>query len=279
MRITVLGSGSRGNATLVETATTRVLVDAGLSVRQVRLRAAAAGCAPLDEVHAVVLTHGHGDHVSQARSYAKEWDAPVFLTEATRRNPHLKALQGPRVFGASAPFAIGDLSLSPHPIPHDAPQVALIFEAAGRRAALVTDLGEVPPSLLAHLRGVPTLLLEANYDPTMLAAGPYPPALQDRIASGVGHLSNGQCAEALRVLAPSLREVVLMHVSQKNNDDASARGAAAEALAGTGAVLRVARQGEPLTVEVDTAKAVADARGNAQGQLALGFEAQSSDIR
>ncbi|MBW2462876.1 MAG: MBL fold metallo-hydrolase [Deltaproteobacteria bacterium] len=250
IRITILGSGSRGNAALVEAGPTRVLVDAGLSVRQIRLRAEAARGEPLDRVDAVVLTHGHGDHVGHARTIAKAWDAPVYLTEATRRNPHLSALRGVRLFGSDTQFTIGELCIDPHPIPHDAPQVALVFAREGARAALVTDLGEVQASLIDHLRDVPTLLIEANHDPALLAAGPYPAPLQDRILSGVGHLSNAQTAAALGKLDWGLREVVLMHISETNNQGALAQAAAEEALAGHEATVRLAHQVEPLTVDV-----------------------------
>ncbi len=139
--------------------------------------------------------------------------------------------------------------------------MALVFAVNDRRAALVTDLGWVHRELVDHLRGVGTLFIEANHEAALLASGPYPPEIRKRIASGAGHLSNGQMAEALEALAPGLERVVLMHLSQANNEPHLARRAAERALsrqAGRVDVL-VAHQDETLSVEV----------GPPRGQLSL----------
>jgi phosphoribosyl 1,2-cyclic phosphodiesterase len=262
MRVTILGSGSRGNSTLVEGGGARLLVDAGLSPKEVERRAEKALGEPLGRIDALVLTHAHGDHVGHARPSAAHFDAPVFMTEATRRNADLGSLPHTRVFGPRAHFSIGALEVRPHPVPHDAPQVALVFAAEERRAALVTDLGWVHRELLEHLRGVGTLFIEANHEPALLATGPYPPEIQKRIASGAGHLSNHQMAEALEALAPGLERVVLMHLSQANNEPHLARRAAERALSREpGVQVQVAHQDEALQVDV----------GPPRGQLSLGI--------
>jgi phosphoribosyl 1,2-cyclic phosphodiesterase len=259
MRITILGSGSRGNSTLVEGGGARILVDAGLSPKEIECRAQSSLDRPLGHIDGIVLTHAHGDHVCHAQKCAEAFDAPIYLTAATRRRAKLASLPRTRVFGSRAPFSVGGLEVRPHPVPHDAPQVALVFVAGEARAALVTDLGWVHQDLIAHLDGVGTLFIEANHEPTLLALGPYPPGLQKRIASGAGHLSNAQTAAALAALAPGLENVILMHVSQANNEPHLALRAAERALANRRVNIRVASQDEPLTVEV----------GPPRGQLSL----------
>jgi phosphoribosyl 1,2-cyclic phosphodiesterase len=261
MRITILASGSRGNSTLVEARGARVLVDAGIAPKEIEKRALAARGEPLGALDAIVLTHAHSDHVGHARACATAFDVPVFLTEATKRSANLDALVRTRVFGPRAPFAIKGLEVRPHPVPHDAPQVALVFVAGAARAGLVTDLGWVHKDLIAHLRGVSTLFIEANHDAALLAIGPYPPEIQRRIRSGAGHLSNAQTAAALASLAPGLEEVVLMHLSQANNEPHLALCAAEQALGRHRVRIRVAAQDETLTTTV----------GHPRGQLSLGI--------
>jgi phosphoribosyl 1,2-cyclic phosphodiesterase len=263
MRITVLASGSRGNATLIEAGGTTVLVDAGLAPKELRARAEAARGRPLERIDALVLTHAHGDHVAHAKAIGDAFDAPTWLTEATRRAHGVTTGAHTRVFGPRAPFRVGAIELSPHPVPHDAPQVALVFAHGEARAALVTDLGFVRADLLAHLRGVGTLLIEANHCPNLLQWGPYPQEIKRRIASGAGHLSNAQTAEALEALAGQLDTVVLMHLSSANNEPHLAREAADRALARSRGRTRSSVAAQDTTLEIE-------ARGP-RGQLALGL--------
>jgi phosphoribosyl 1,2-cyclic phosphodiesterase len=156
-----------------------------------------------------------------------------------------------RVFGTREPFRIGDLTVRPLPVPHDAAQVALRFEAdGGGSVALATDLGEVSDALVRHLRGADAVLLESNHDPDMLWKGPYSNALKRRIASPRGHLSNEASASALARLDAWTRTVVLMHLSATNNTPALALDRAAEALADLPAKLVAASQDEPLVVDL-----------------------------
>jgi len=268
VRVTVLGSGSGGNATLVQAGGARVLVDAGLGPRVVerRMRAALGRAVGLD---AIVVTHAHGDHAGKVGPCARHFDAPVFLTEATRRRLSVDRVRT-RSFSRDAPFAIGPVRVEPMPLPHDASQVALVLEHRGRhaaRAAVVTDLGHVPRGLAGHLSGCQLVLLESNHDPGMLDAGPYPEFLKRRIASRDGHLSNPQAAHLLARLGPGIRDVVLMHVSRKCNSPALALGCARAALRGRRVKVRVADQDEPLDLHVRSdARA---GRGAHEGQLAL----------
>jgi len=264
VRITVLASGSGGNVTLVETGTTRILVDAGLNARELGVRLASiepAAASPLEraaprKIDAIVLTHAHGDHIAHAGAYAQRFDAPVYLTEATARSLRMPSGVRTRVFGAKSAFDIGDLELRPLPVPHDAPQIALVFAHDGQAVGLVTDLGAVPDSLADHLRGCGTVLMESNHDRAMLAAGPYPDFLKRRIASGVGHLENRQCAELLRALSPATRHVVLMHLSKTNNSAALAREIAEDAVRGRSVLVHVAEQDTPVRVPIEAAPPV-----------------------
>jgi phosphoribosyl 1,2-cyclic phosphodiesterase len=250
VRVTILGSGSKGNATLVEAGGTAVLVDAGLGPRVLVARVdAALGRVP-EAIHGVVLTHAHRDHAHHAPAYARRFGCPVYLTEATQRGVRWEEPPSTRVVGKDAPFRVGELEVRPFPIPHDAPQVALTFEHAGERMGLVTDLGHVPPGLAEHLGGCATLLLESNHDVALLREGPYPEALKRRVGGSHGHLSNDQAAALLERLAPGLDQVVLMHLSEANNRPELAFEAAKRALRRGDASLSVAHQERPITLTV-----------------------------
>lgn len=240
MRLTVLASGSGGNAMLVEAGATRLLVDAGLPLPTLRRQLARAklSVAPT----AIVITHAHGDHCRHAAELTEHYGVPLFVSEATRRSVRLGGRRAPRVFGHLHPFAVGDLTVTALPVPHDAPQVSLRFEHAGRAAALATDLGEVPPGLLGHFAGCETALVESNHDGDLLRDGPYPFHLKRRVGGSHGHLSNAQTHGFLRALDRGVRTVVLMHLSQTNNTPELARDSAAHALRDHTATLLVASQ-------------------------------------
>lgn len=267
MRVTILASGSGGNATLVQAGGTRVLVDAGVGpkVIEARMRRALGEPVGLD---GIVLTHPHGDHVGKVIPVANHFDAPVFVTQATRRRLALEGLRT-RVFGAAAPFDIGAIRIEPSPIPHDAPQIALVFEHRFARAGLVTDLGHVPRHLAAHLAGCQLLLLESNHDPAMLANGPYPEFLKKRIASREGHLSNQQAAGLLAGLGRDTREVVLMHLSEKCNSPMLALASARAAIGDRRVKVRCAQQDTPLDLQVRWSTAVKKRVSAAQLALPL----------
>ena len=246
LRVVILASGSEGNAALFISGETRVLIDAGIGPRALltRLRAAGETRGP----DAIVITHAHADHVGRARDRVKKLHVPVWATPSTQRSGALDGL-GARTYSPREPFAIGALTLSPLPVPHDAAQVALVVSDGRSSAALVTDLGEVPPALPDHLARCELLLLESNHDPELLARGPYPAFLQRRIASARGHLSNGQAAELLRALPPRAHTVALLHLSRTNNAPELALAHAASALRGRGARLFAASQRETLVLE------------------------------
>lgn len=328
VRFTVLASGSKGNSTVVSGGHTRILVDAGLSCRELfkRMKLADEDPATLD---AIIVTHEHQDHINGLAVTARKLGIPVYFTEATHRAwmrwitprrqmtyaqwveqcrkeaasrqaeavvaqeasesdepesdecacedsaeaPAARQVQGetdpqapkpedpkpdpswlPSVqyFQPGRPFQIGDISVSPFTIPHDAVDpVGFVFQAEGVRMAVATDLGYVTPNVKLQLRGVDVLMLESNHDLEMLRDGPYPWQVKQRVLSRVGHLSNDATAEFLETSYDGQATyVILGHLSESNNLPELARVTAERALSGRASLLAnrllLAAQHEPL---------------------------------
>ena len=249
MRVTILGSGSEGNALLLESSTTSVLVDAGLSHRKLVQRFTALGREAPNNVEALIVTHSHTDHAAHASTYATRFGCPVRASEATMPSIHLRPTVQAEPFTVGRRFVVGDITIHSRSLPHDAPQVALVFETKETTVGLVTDLGHVPRGLERFLGVCETLLLESNHDPEMLAMGPYPETLKRRVGGSLGHLSNGQAGDLLAGLAYAPRRVVLMHLSQTNNSALLARNSAEAALGHQGTELLLAQQQQPLELD------------------------------
>jgi phosphoribosyl 1,2-cyclic phosphodiesterase len=253
MRATVLGSGSGGNATLIEAGGTRILVDAGFSGRDLERRLAAIDVDPRS-VAALVITHDHGDHTRGMGVLARRFGLPLYLTERTRAAcaALLNGGEVVRAYRSSEPFRIGALEVRPFLTVHDAADpvaVTVTDTATGARIGIATDLGRPTAAVRAELAGCNMLVLEANHDDALLWSGPYPWSVKQRIASSHGHLSNRAAAELARELFhPGLTTVVLAHLSEHCNSSALAAevvGCALERLRYRGS-LAVAPQHEPL---------------------------------
>jgi phosphoribosyl 1,2-cyclic phosphodiesterase len=226
-----LGSGSKGNALLVSCGRTRVLLEAGLPAETLRERMLAVGALP-SSLDAIVVTHGHHDHVAAAAIFSRDHGLPVHAARATFRDP-AKRPERLSIFEPGRPFEVGELRFRPFRVPHDAvPTVGFVVEGSdGRRLGYTTDCGHPRPDVAEALGGVAALVLEFNHDLAMLREGPYPWPLKDRIAGPDGHLSNDQAAEILeRVAHAGLTRVFLAHLSEKNNRPELALGAARAAL-------------------------------------------------
>jgi phosphoribosyl 1,2-cyclic phosphodiesterase len=305
VRFTVLASGSKGNCTVISGGNTRILVDAGVSCRELFRRMEQSGEDPRT-LDAILVTHEHQDHVNGLAVTARKLGIPVYFTEATHRewmrwitprrrmtyaewleqcrkqaaerqaevpadpseceedpeteevtaSPAGKAVAGPEpepkadkpdpswlpaveYFQAGTPFQVGDISVSPFTIPHDAADpVGFVFQAEGVRLAVATDLGYIPPNVKAQLKGADLLLLESNHDLDMLRDGPYPWTVKQRVLSRVGHLSNEATAEYLETgYDGQATYIILGHLSENNNLPELARLAAEKALSGRASLL------------------------------------------
>ncbi len=233
MRFALLGSGSRGNATLVESGSTRLLIDCGFSLKETEYRLGRLGLEAAD-IDAVLVTHEHQDHIGGVGPLARRHRMPVWLTPGTLSVARKRLGEVPRIepLNCHQAFAVGDIEVHPFPVPHDAREPSqFVFSDGDKRLGLLTDLGHVSAHVEAQLQGLDGLILEANHDPRMLAEGPYPPSLQARVGGGLGHLSNGQAARLLASLEQGrLQHLAAAHLSEKNNHPELAVAALSEAL-------------------------------------------------
>jgi phosphoribosyl 1,2-cyclic phosphodiesterase len=228
LRVSILASGSSGNLTLLETESTRILVDVGLGKRETLARLAAVDC-NLDRLDAILITHEHSDHCNGLPQALGLWKAPLYVTEPTmgalqRILPDTfgKRLRGVESIQAGQHFPIGDIDVHAFAIPHDAADpIAFTFRTNGCKVAICTDLGYMPQLVKVHLRETDCLILESNHDLDMLKVGPYPWVVKQRVLSRTGHLSNHAVSEFLadpEGFDSRARYLVLAHVSQENNN-------------------------------------------------------------
>jgi phosphoribosyl 1,2-cyclic phosphodiesterase len=253
MRVTVLGSGSAGNATLVESDGIRLLVDAGFSGRDLARRLAAVEVEP-DSVTALLITHDHGDHTRGMGIFARRWGVPLFLTEPTRIvcTRLLDGSETVHPYSAVEPVTIGGLRVEPFLTVHDAvdPIAVTVTEiATGEKLGIATDLGRPTATVRHALRGCDLLVLEANHDEILLRESPYPWSVKARIASSHGHLSNHAATELARELCHAeLGGIVLAHLSERANDPKLAEDVLRRGLASTrfGGRVFTGRQEGPL---------------------------------
>ncbi len=236
MRVWVLGSGSRGNAVLLECGSTRLLVDAGFAPRELAQRLATVGVAP-ESIQACVVTHEHTDHVKGAAAAAATWGWQLYATAGTAAGPPALLDADARTVETGAAFAVGDFDVRTVPISHDAAEPVAVIATArstGARAAVCYDLGVATEPVRNALREMDIIVLESNHDEMMLRAGPYPPSVCNRIASRHGHLSNRAAGLLARESAHrTLRHIVLAHMSVNCNDRALALRDMGAALART----------------------------------------------
>ncbi|MCC6319135.1 MAG: MBL fold metallo-hydrolase [Gemmatimonadaceae bacterium] len=233
MNVTILGTGSRGNAIVVECDGDRVLVDAGFPARTLAQRLRATGHPP-ESISALILTHAHGDHACGARVAARRYGWTVYATPGTIHELPELAVTKPVPISPRETLLLDTMVVSSVRIPHDCLEpvaVAIESRRTGARCGIAYDLGHAPASVERALSQVDALVLESNHDEDMLRNGPYPRSVQRRISGGRGHLSNRAAARMARNLAHhGLRHVVLAHVSAQNNTAAAAHGAVSAAL-------------------------------------------------
>jgi phosphoribosyl 1,2-cyclic phosphodiesterase len=226
IHLTVLGSGSSGNACIVSTGETHLLVDAGISAKQLDQRMRTAGYDPA-LLHGVLLTHEHGDHTAGLYVFNKQYDIPIYTTPLTREVIADEFRKPPqwRLMNTGTVFEIRDLRIECFPVQHDAVDpVGFIFQDQQCKLGLVSDVGSITNLIRDRISGSNTLFIEANYDTELLEQDLKRPwSTKQRISSRHGHLSNHQVAEFVCDIAHSeLHQVVLGHLSEDCNDPAKA---------------------------------------------------------
>lgn len=218
----MLASGSKGNCVVVEGTGSTVLIDAGLSAKELLLRMGRAGIDP-ERIGALLVTHEHGDHTRGVDVLARKLDIPVHATAGTLadllnfRKTCKKPLRH-HTCRSGEPFSVGDLTIEPFATSHDAAEpCGFIIREGDIRLGYCTDTGEVTGHMHALLRRCDGIILESNHCPEMLANGPYPESLKRRIRSKRGHLSNPAAAACLHGFGKDVPQVILAHLSETNN--------------------------------------------------------------
>jgi phosphoribosyl 1,2-cyclic phosphodiesterase len=245
LRVCVLGSGSKGNCTYIESPEARLLIDAGLSAREIERRLRQIGRGP-ETLDGVLISHEHSDHIQGVGALARRHKLPVYANAATwwKAQHIVGVVEDRREFWTGTPLWLKDLGIDPFSLPHDADDpVAFRISWHRRSLAIVTDLGYPSQLVRERIKGCHLLVLEANHDDAMLKAGPYPWPLKQRIGGKSGHLSNLQSSQLLRdVLHDELEQVVLAHLSETNNLPDLARLTAQEVVGSRDTRLSVASQ-------------------------------------
>jgi len=232
IRFASLGSGSAGNALLVEHGATCVMLDCGFGLRDTVARLQRLGRAPAD-LAGILVTHEHGDHVAGVFRLARKFGFPVWMTHGTwvgcrEADSELDV----RIIDSHRSLLIGDLEVLPFPVPHDAREpVQFVFAGSGVRLGVLTDIGEPTAHVCAMLSGCEGLVLEFNHDADLLERSAYPASLKRRIAGRYGHLENSVAASLLgRIDCSRLQTLVAAHLSERNNRPELAIAAVARAL-------------------------------------------------
>jgi phosphoribosyl 1,2-cyclic phosphodiesterase len=233
MRFASLGSGSEGNALVVEVGQSRVLLDCGFSAAETVRRLARLGLEP-EALDAILVTHEHDDHVGGVARFSRKFDIPVYLSYGTHAATAAAASAFPEVviIDSHTPFAVGDIEIFPYPVPHDAREpTQFVFGDGALRLGVLTDAGASTPHIETMLSGLEGLVIECNHDRGLLLGSSYPESLKKRIGGRYGHLDNHQAAQILSAIdRQSLQHVVAAHLSQKNNRPDLACAALAGAL-------------------------------------------------
>ncbi len=251
MKFASLGSGSEGNSLLISagsgTTTTHLMLDCGFGLKEAERRLARAGIAP-QELHGILVTHEHSDHVGGVFKLARRHKLPVWMSHGSFEGSPRDDMAGVdiRICRDGEAFDIGDLQVTPYTVPHDAREpLQYVASDGGSKLGVLTDVGQTTPHLVAALARCDALVLEFNHDSEMLAQSAYPAWLKGRIAGPLGHLSNAHSAALLASLDRSrLKRLVAAHLSKKNNTRALALAAIDGVLGADGVEVVVAAQDE-----------------------------------
>ena len=247
MKFSSLGSGSKGNALLIAIGQTHVLMDCGFGLKESIARLARLGVMP-EQLDGIVVTHEHGDHIGGVARLARKFDLPVWITHGTLRSQQ-KMFSNVSQINEIAPqhvFSIGDIEITPYPVPHDAVEpVQYVFSDGARKLGVLTDTGCGTPHIEEMLSGCHALVLECNHDIDMLMSSAYPYSLKQRVSGRYGHLSNQEAADILSKLnVDKLQHLIAAHLSQENNTPQLAVQALCDAMDCTQDWVSVASQDE-----------------------------------
>ena len=217
MRFASLGSGSKGNSTLVEFAGTLLMIDNGFSVKESQKRLQRLGVSA-EQISAILVTHEHADHMGGVSRFAAKFGTPVWASHGTA-SLFKTDVQSLNCFNSHQDFSVGDIQIKPILVPHDAKEpTQFIFNTENSQFAIMTDTGSITQHMVEALSACDALLLESNYDTDMLMNGSYPNSLKRRVSGDWGHLSNDQAVSLLNQLdLTRLQHLALAHVSEKNN--------------------------------------------------------------
>lgn len=246
IRFASLGSGSQGNGTLVSCGNTHVLIDCGFAMKETTRRLQRLGLEP-EQLTAVLITHEHGDHIAGAGALVRRYQLPLYTSSGTKNSDRIKGeVPDWHSINPEAVFAINDLEICPVTVPHDAREpVQFVISDGANRLGVLTDLGSITPHVVRHFSSCQALVLEANHDPKLLARGPYPASLKQRVGGDFGHLSNQQAADFLtQIDTKHLTHLVASHLSEQNNEPYLACTKLAEAINTTPDWVALADQNE-----------------------------------
>lgn len=250
MRFASLGSGSEGNALLVQQGKTLLMLDNGFGLAETEARLARFGLAPAD-VTAIVVTHEHSDHIGGVARFSRKHKTRVWLTHGTGRHVAPESLLSElySFIDPQADFAVGDITVRPYLVPHDASEpVQFVFSDGVSRLGVLTDTGCSTAHIEATLTGVDALVIECNHDLEMLMKGPYPAGLKRRVSGRFGHLDNATAAALLgKIDCSRLKHLVAAHLSRQNNRPELATGALADALGCSPEWIAIADQDDGLS--------------------------------
>lgn len=221
MRFASLGSGSKGNATIIETNNTCLMVDCGFSIKDCIRRLERLQKTP-DDITAILVTHEHSDHWKGVLPFASRYSLDIYITAGCLRATGLDAQDycGINLIDSHKSFQIGEVKVKPIPVPHDAKEpVQYIFSDKNHRLGILTDVGFITPYIEQQYSGCDGLLVEANHDLQLLDSGSYPRFLKERVSSQWGHLNNNQTAALIEIIDQScIKKLVIGHISQSNNN-------------------------------------------------------------
>jgi len=218
VRFCSIGSGSKGNGTLIQKGETCVLIDNGFTLKEFENRLAQKGLTPLN-LSAILITHEHSDHIKGVGPLARKYRIPVYCSHGTAQYDGLGSIPSLKVIDSHANFEVGQLVITPVVVPHDAREPTQFVVSDGEfRVGVLTDLGSLTPHIIEQYRHCHGLLIETNHDVAMLRRGPYPPKLKVRVEGNLGHLNNEQAAHFLtQIEQKQLQFVVATHISEQNN--------------------------------------------------------------